>query len=581
MGSVRVRGRAATSTIAALGLCLGATVVLTTPVASGAVASKVASCDQAYPVDQLAQGDKVTGLTVSSGTTPTGFKGEVLGTLQDGIAPGIDMVMVRLSSPEIDRVGGIWEGMSGSPVYAANGKLIGAVAYGLAYGSTPVAGVTPYADMQGALDTPNKVTVSRAQARHIAASSDVTTAQAAEGFAALDIPLGVAGVGPKRLARLDQSGARHRPWLPTDTYATGSHGVAGGPTAADIVAGGNLAATMSYGDVTMAGVGTATTVCGTHVLGFGHPMNFAGQVTYGLDGADAIYVQEDPLGVPFKVANIGVPLGTIDQDRTTGISGDLGPAPATSTVESTVTLGAGSRTGGTDVYSPDQVPAVTFYEALANGDRVLDATARGSEAQTWKITGTGADGQPFTFRGGNRYVSSSDITGDSAWDLADLVQLLTNLAGVRVDSVTESTDADLSDAVYRMGWVQQYRQRRWSTVDRRHPILATAGHVIKLRLVLTSPTGNKWDRFNLSVPRKAAGGSGDLSLERSTPYPFEWSQPHTLAKVLDLAHTMVRNDQAHVDMNVYGGSGRVHLTRRTAPVDRVIRGNLSVPVVVR
>ena len=57
------------------------------------------------------------------------------------------MVMMRLSSPEIDRVGGIWQGMSGSPVYAEDGRLIGAVAYGMSWGPSPVAGVTPFADM--------------------------------------------------------------------------------------------------------------------------------------------------------------------------------------------------------------------------------------------------------------------------------------------------------------------------------------------------------------------------------------------------------------------------------------------------
>ena len=37
--------------------------------------------------------------------------------------PGVDMIMMRLTSAEIDRVGGIWAGMSGSPVYAADGRL--------------------------------------------------------------------------------------------------------------------------------------------------------------------------------------------------------------------------------------------------------------------------------------------------------------------------------------------------------------------------------------------------------------------------------------------------------------------------
>lgn len=68
------------------------------------------------------------------------------------VAPGVDMVMARLASSEIERVGGIWAGMSGSPVYAVDGRLIGAVSYGLTGGNSPVAGITPAADMQTLLD---------------------------------------------------------------------------------------------------------------------------------------------------------------------------------------------------------------------------------------------------------------------------------------------------------------------------------------------------------------------------------------------------------------------------------------------
>ena len=51
----------------------------------------------------------VTGLTVTSGTTPEPFTGKVLGVLQDGIAPDLDMVMVQLVAPTrprstVDRV---------------------------------------------------------------------------------------------------------------------------------------------------------------------------------------------------------------------------------------------------------------------------------------------------------------------------------------------------------------------------------------------------------------------------------------------------------------------------------------------
>jgi hypothetical protein len=54
------------------------------------------------------------------------------------------------------------------------------------------------------------------------------------------------------------------------------------PTA--IVAGGNLVASLSYGDVTYAGIGTATAVCGNQVLAFGHPMLWSGPSTLSMHG---------------------------------------------------------------------------------------------------------------------------------------------------------------------------------------------------------------------------------------------------------------------------------------------------------
>src|SRR4051794_23453729 len=109
-------------------------------------------CAVATPISSVTAGQDVHGLTVTQGTTPTAFTGKVLGVLKDGVLPGIDLVMARLDSSEIQRVGGIWQGMSGSPVYAQDGTLIGAVAYGFSFGASPVAGITPFAQMQTSLN---------------------------------------------------------------------------------------------------------------------------------------------------------------------------------------------------------------------------------------------------------------------------------------------------------------------------------------------------------------------------------------------------------------------------------------------
>src|SRR3712207_6428611 len=140
-----IRRRARALTVAAVAGAVGTTAALTAVTTVAAQSAPPASdCAQPFPVASVTDGQPVHGLTVSDGTTPEPFTGEVLGVLEDGIAPDLDMVIVDLDSPAIQAAGGIWQGMSGSPVYASDGRLIGAVAYGLSYGPSPIAGVTPF-----------------------------------------------------------------------------------------------------------------------------------------------------------------------------------------------------------------------------------------------------------------------------------------------------------------------------------------------------------------------------------------------------------------------------------------------------
>ncbi len=403
------RRRSSAVVLTCAGLALGATTLgaaaATGATANGAPLDPVSDCAVPFPVSELATGDPVDGLTVTSGTTPTGFTGTVLGVLQDGIAPDIDMIMVDLDMPEFARTGGVWQGMSGSPVYAQDGRLIGAVAYGLSWGPSPIAGITPYEAMDDYL-TPSttlrgSVRLGKADARLVADRAGVTREQAARGFQELPMPLGVAGVSARRLAQAEKSGPK---FLQKDTYLLGRAGVdAAGPET--IVAGGNLAASASYGDITYAGVGTATSVCNGEVVGFGHPLFGLGDTTLGLHPADAIYIQPDSLGSPFKVANIGPVAGTITDDRSTGITGAFGAAPDATTVSSDVVYGARSRLGTTDVTVADALPDVTFYELLANQDRVLDGNHKGTSVQGWTVRGSD-DGSPFRLRFEDRFTSS-------------------------------------------------------------------------------------------------------------------------------------------------------------------------------
>ena len=72
---------------------------------SAAPAAQDPQCAEAFPVASLFRDMPVRGMTVSTGTEPEQFTGSVLGVLNDGIAPGIDMIMVRLTNDEINGAG--------------------------------------------------------------------------------------------------------------------------------------------------------------------------------------------------------------------------------------------------------------------------------------------------------------------------------------------------------------------------------------------------------------------------------------------------------------------------------------------
>src|SRR5919109_537522 len=92
--------------------------------APAAQAAPPAVCPTVEPADELAVDSHATGWTVERGNTIDSFEVTVLGVLEDGIAPGVDMIIADTSSPAIDKAKGIWAGMSGSPVYTADGRLL-------------------------------------------------------------------------------------------------------------------------------------------------------------------------------------------------------------------------------------------------------------------------------------------------------------------------------------------------------------------------------------------------------------------------------------------------------------------------
>ena len=519
---LRLSGRTSIVAIAATAALAGS--MLAAPTAqSAAPVPADTECPDAIPVDQVVGGMAVSGLTVSQGTTPEPFTGEILGVLQDGIAPGIDMVVARLSSAAIDSAGGVWAGMSGSPVYAEDGRLVGAVSYGLSNGASPVAGLTPADAMRAWLDpAPTALTAGPVRLREdvglpartaaeIVEEGLATRAEVASGMSQLPLPIAVSGAAsPKRLRQISEL-------LGLDdalVYATG--GTTAATPAADIVAGGNLAVTLSYGDITYGGVGTATEVCGDEVLAFGHPAFWRGPTTLTMHSADVVYVQDD-LFYPYKAANITGATGTITDDRYAAVHGYLGAPPDTTTVAADSSSSEGLvRHGETYVAIPESLPDIATTHLLANLDRVFDGISKGSSRIQLTAWGTLPDGSGFAVTRTDRFASAWDITIDSVFDsYQTLSRVLNNrFTAVTIDTVQFTSFVDREYQEYRIGVVKRFKDGRWVKVDRSQALRVRPGTTLRLQVTLdrVRMAGSRVQVVSLPVPESAAGKRGNLTI---------------------------------------------------------------------
>lgn len=586
----RLRGRSMVAVTTAAGLGLAGLVLASTP--ADAAIPVDPDCPDAYPVGDLHANDAVDGLTVSTGTQPDEFTGKVLGVLNDGIAPGVDMIMVTLDSPAIEDAGGIWQGMSGSPVYAANGELIGAVAYGLANGPSPVAGVTPAAAMKKLLDNPaagvqkfaKTVKLPPKLQAKVAAQPNTSMAEAKSGYAQLSTPIAVSGnynaKSLKKLAKsLNLSGATfyRAKAAPAAPAASGSD---------QIFAGSNLAASVSYGDITLAGVGTTTMVCDNKVVGFGHPFFFSGAASYALHGANAIYVQPDSLGSPFKVANPTAPVGAITQDRQAGIAGALGALPATTSVHTAVTYGGVTQTSDSQAPVPDWLSTVEYYATNSGMQGALDAVTKGSALVTYKITGQTPAG-PFTLTRTNRYADAYDITSAATWEVSDATDTILNndFSDVTIDSVDWSSTVTAQPRQYTIAKVQAKIKGKFKTLKANSVVRVKPGKALKLKITLTSRRnafGSKVVNTSVLLPAKTkVGRSGMLQITGGTGNDegdcldcraSMADGPSSFNGLLSSIAKAPRNDQLTAEFDLFTANGLSTPWQKTTQLSDVVTG---------
>lgn len=480
------------------------------------------NCPAVMAESDVAAGQVGTGWTVEQGQVREAFKVKILGIMPDGIAPGLDLIVIKVSDKPgndmISRASGIWAGMSGSPVYIG-GKLVGAVSYSLSGSPSPVGGLTPAEAMVGLLGYPpvasasnvgngaRTITLPSKLAARVATAGRVSSTRAST-LSRLVVPLAVSGLSATSRARLQER--LNTAGLDVIVTQGSAAAVPSGTISYDTPrAGGNFAGLISYGDVTSGGVGTTTYVCGSQALAFGHPLLFAGHVAFGANNANAIAVIRDDVFGSYKAATIGAPFGRLDQDRMSGIRATLGRSPRLIPITSDVSapsLGR-HRVGETDVTMSDLVSSYAPEHLYRNMIYALDKQGAGNAVVSWTINGRRANGDPWSFSRTNQFASSRDIAGAAADDLFQNLILLDENGFETVKFTSVDIDSTVGGAVRALTIDDVRFSRNGGPFKHREVLNVHPGDQLTVRVVMNTfgAPGTETRNLSVTIPADAFG----------------------------------------------------------------------------
>lgn len=358
------------------------------------------------PVEDIRPGMHGIGKTVVSGDTVENFDVEVIGVT--GSEAGGYSILVRAGGDLIEKSGGVAQGMSGSPVYI-NGRLVGAVAFGKEFNDPHYCFLTPIGRM---LDLLNE------------------SGPRPSGFLPKSTVLMAGGFTASGINYLNEKLA------PLGLEATGAGGSGSFSSDKQLEPGSAIGVSLIRGDMRLGALGTVTWLGDDgSLLAFGHPFMQRGDSNYFLDKA-WILTSLPNLQSAYKVGNLGTTIGTVTQDRSAGIAGQIGAPPKVIPMYVAVTDSSRGINGSArteliddDVLLPAMVDAVTYNTVTRVADREGGGTARFD----FRIDGRSSGGEQIKIQRENMYYANTGILKMVSQELVQAATLLAQNKFEKID----------------------------------------------------------------------------------------------------------------------------------------------------
>ncbi|HEX8398996.1 MAG TPA: SpoIVB peptidase S55 domain-containing protein [Pyrinomonadaceae bacterium] len=311
-----------------------------------------------FPLEDVKPGMRATSRTVFVGTESEEFGVEILGVLPGFIGPKQPAIIGKLTGANVERTG-VFAGMSGSPVFI-DGKLVGAISFSFPFSKEPIAGITPIQSMidifeqaaprsSGSVNEPRSFTFTELASTDwkpnlpkTAISGAPFLANVSQGspllpllgqqFAPIATPLVFSGISQETLNQFASQLAANGV-LPV-AAAGGASEISPMKKADEktLLPGSSVTVALARGDYSLAAAGTVTFRDGDKIYAFGHQFLNLGSANMPMGEGSVVAVVPNANN-SFKLSVPGAMVGSLEQDRQTGIYGKLGNQPKMIPVE--------------------------------------------------------------------------------------------------------------------------------------------------------------------------------------------------------------------------------------------------------
>lgn len=406
--------------------------------------------EEMISIDEIYSGMEGFGKTVFSGTKIEKFDIQVIDIIS-GMGMNHAYILVKLSGDRIDENGGIFAGMSGSPVYL-EGKLAGAISHAWEMSEHNLCLITPIERMLTLFDfidekfprnlsfikdkqtisiTPNddlrrKIVATIANNNENDVYFEVNR-DALFNFQYLQSPLLVIGFDGRANEIFQQSFqeqgvkfiqniGKAKDIIPDLEIGTGME---------KFNAGSAIGVQLSLGDVNVLAIGTATYCKDNLVLAFGHPFMHQGNVSY-LFSAVYIYHSFPSIIMPFKIGSPYRLLGEVIQDRSTGILAQLNHFPRIISVKISVhdlDRDIKIHRGAKIVPENNIVQSIVSTLLIESIDYAIDRIGQGTAIVQLDVM---ARHKEKNITQDNMFFSKQDIALECGNDLNELFELINN-----------------------------------------------------------------------------------------------------------------------------------------------------------